>query len=339
MLKIYENYNAGKINDDEYDFFLYEMKSRKEYANRRFSNIFHFEPFDDDPYSKIIKGYQSGILILDGVAVLAYMVPNKKIILPNGAKLDIQTSCDTRDGSIIINRDILMQLKNDVYRKGIISHEIGHSLFHSKTSENPSLSDQVLIEIVVDIVNAPRIETDNYIECLKQRLWRFVPIYMDYVSKLRHGPLTEREKTLQSYRKSCMDVFSKYFIKGHTNPTEFEADKFAANKIGIREMCKALKNMHKVITKDLKRQYLNAINTYKAEYNTVCNQIKQSKYNETDKNQKLKQLKTIYDSKMTKVGSEYRTLLHNNEIDIRQRIKVLKDVDILMDNHFNEVYD
>lgn len=343
MLKIYENYNKGNINDNEKTFLMYEMKSRREYIERNFLNSFIFVPLSREQLSGAVDEWVYGIIVFDGFVTIGVIAPDKKIAI-NGAYLDNNTRCDPDTGIITINKDILMKLKSREYRNSIIYHEFGHYKLHSAVVEDPSLSEPVLLEIICDIIEQTPIHDKDFIGFVNSKMKLFRDLYKIYAHKLNHVSQDEHDQILINYRHDCINIFNKYCLGRHTTSVEFEADKFAANRIGVIETCKALKNILNVSIKRNKNEYQKLIHRLDSEYGMRKNEIKRlnkslkGRPNIIDYEQELNKLNKQYDEMYNLYTRKYNRVNDNLRKDVRQRIKVLTDVSILMDRRFNEIY-
>lgn len=112
-------------------------------------------------------------------------------------------------------------------------------------------------------------------------------------------------------------------MDGHTNSSEFEADKYAANRVGTQIFVKTLKQLLKETIKAEKKKYQKKIHDITVEFNVTGK-------SPTDRQK--------YDDNIKSATENYRNIVKIHTIDVNQRIQVLTDIDILMNDKFRNVY-
>ena len=234
------------------------------------------------------------------------------------------------DGKITLVAEQLLELRTNKFRDSVILHEIAHSKFHSTRAglDLTINNDWVLRNIICDLIEITGLAPDpnkyKSKDEYENECWNLMAdTYKDYLAKLEMSSLHDRSTILSAYREKCIDIFRKYDKGGHTNVSEFEADKFAAGITGSDVMIKTLKRLLQTQRQYEKSRYTSAIQQFKSRYNAS---------NKTD-------FDTLrYRDSTRQAHAEYITRIKTLEIDVAQRIKVLSNPDILGNPDFKEVY-
>lgn len=249
-----------------------EMKTREEYAKQKFK-----KKYDYDPKTKTIKDSDGRRIEVD----MDTKNPKMKVTNVYGNKVDAQriTSVDKLSETPRINLDDrFFKLKNQKRRDAVLQHEIGHTKLHSpNTSKSELKAKNVGHDVADEIVNdleklyRRRGVSENEIEKMKQngslklRKNQIIKKYekdMDEnkeSSKLRKSSYEKFKKDEENYkyykpRKSNTNDQNKKENRKkpsrmndiHTSAKEFEADRYAANKVGKSEVKKAMREGYKM---------------------------------------------------------------------------------------------
>lgn len=299
LLEIYESNANGKISKSERDELIFEMKTRADYALRHFKKKFKFVP---NPKDKT-KGY-----ITFAGHVIPITIVDKEHIKVGGVKeYELKTNLGT--GEIDIDWELLKRLSKNEYRDGLILHEIGHSFFHALSGyDDMTRNEKIINEIIDDMV--PADVDDDIVRRIR----------MAYYAKMCASKLP-RARILEQLREECLEIYIKYYFshKGNGTPSEYEADRFAANKIGSKNMIKAVHEAYKI-------QLDDATKLYEKEKETLTDsmrfEISNNKENKSEISKSYEPLfKELYDT--------YKKRCEDIKIDKQQRIGALKDMDII----------
>lgn len=304
-----------------------EMKTREEYARRRFKKKYNFEP--DKPGSS--KG-----TITDKAG--------KKYHVDTRPDKDINTRAVThsKDSHIDLDKNYF-KIKGShkgERRDAILQHEIGHQNLHNwnyenKTVDNKNRSEAVFkrsVDKAVKNSTGKDFNSDEDIYDIAHSMYKnsdaSIHGYFDSLSpsKLREviykqgfgaekykatiGSKEDEKRRDSDYQKA------KKFEKGaarHTNANEFEADRFAANRTSERAIKKGLSNSYRISKKNNEK----AVRKEKA-------RDKSWAYNNFDKDT----AKHYSKSRSKKLDADLKNYKKDVEIDKQQRAKVLKDPDM-----------
>jgi len=244
---------CGGITESQKDRLLeiLEKATREEYRKRAFKKRFKFHPFEGEP--------NRGTIEIDGDIYRVDIGKSEKAITgPTGVERKVNRcqSCYLSGGDIVLDSDIIMKLKNDKRIDGTLYHEVGHIKYQGiKLDRNEngdwllsgidkSLSPKV-IEVILDKVISEIYERipDRYLRNDPHAKERINGLRAAYIAKMKSNP--DRDINLQQFREDAINVYKKFDKGGHTNWAEFEADRYAANKIGDQELIKALEEYDK----------------------------------------------------------------------------------------------
>ena len=274
--------------ENRFDGYYTEMKTREEYAIRKFK-----KKYDYDPKTKTIKGPDGERIEVD----IDTKNPKMKITNAYGNKVDADrmTSSDKLSVTPKISLDSrFFKLKNQKRRDAILHHEIGHTKLHSPNTSKPelktrSVGNDIADEVIDDlgkIYKKRGLANDDDIDKMKQR--GSLKIRKDQIIKKYEKDMDENKKS-SKLRKSSYEKFKKddedykYYkprksntdeqnkkenrrkpdnmTDPHTSAKEFEADRYAANKTSKSELKKAIREGYKMNKKktDKDRMYSDKI--------------------------------------------------------------------------------
>ena len=229
-LSCYERCEEGRISEEERDVLLeavsedylfIEKKTREEYSRERFKDKHNFDK-------------KTGTIEVDGKRVKVDM-NNSKTMNVNGSVTPRQTAANVYSDKpeIFLGREFF-KLKNDKRREAILQHEIGHTKMHGLNPKSNMLNKDFISEKNVNGLaqsmfqqltgdDLGKVDEDTRREFMKQ-----INEELKIGEYLKHK--TADNLTRQERNKLFEKIKSKYEKDGHTNATEFEADRYAANK-------------------------------------------------------------------------------------------------------------
>lgn len=294
--------SVDTILDEFYDIlfedaYLTEKKTREEYAQRKFRK--------DHDYDKNDK-----TISVDGERYKFDDDYKKKTIVVNSNEGDDvgsrRTVAETRsdDPTIHVDRNFY-RLKNSKRREALLQHEVGHTKMHNNVGDAKHMSKDLKSkkgeELNVDVatrnvkeslINSGRFPKDT------------IEIYMDSpgfkyeLDRLRReyqaGGMSENE-VRSKLRETAMQKLSKYQSKNnaHANVAEFEADRYAANKAGSKNIKKGIREAYTRQKRDVK----DTVNKMNLDNNTKKKAI--SETNKLSQDDMKRRSKALADKSLT----------------------------------------
>lgn len=159
-----------------------------------------------------------------------------------------------------------------------LSHEIGHQRLHSINAKNPNVDFDKMSEKTYnsEIQRALKYDRTNNEKLKRLRLAQDIHP-MEYMKKLP-------DKETQKQRDDIRDYAKRYENKkdSHSDVSEFEADRYSANKTSDRAMKKAINQSYKFVKSDKKKN----------------SDEEKSKLNSAIENDKTQRFKALKDEKM-----------------------------------------
>lgn len=256
---------CGGITESQKDRLLeiLEKATREEYRKRAFKKRFKFHPFEGEP--------NRGTIEIDGDIYRVDIGKSEYAFTgPSGIreKVGRKQCCYLTTGDILIDSDIVMRLQNKRRIDSTLYHEVGHAKFQGTNLDkneddewilrghDPTMSPKTL-EMLLDkcIRQIYSNMSTQTIKELKQN--PTVKEHIDalrftYLAKLKNNP--HRDKTLQEFRDEAITIYKLFDKGGHTNWSEFEADRYASNKTSVSDNIKALKEYDKELFKRVCRK-------------------------------------------------------------------------------------
>ena len=306
--------------EEHNDLFL-EMKSKKEYRERAFK-----KKYDYDPKTKTIEvnGKRVNVTFNAKNNKRDYLTGEKS---PAGSYMTINTHGRP---TMNISPDSLYKSKNNKRVDAIVQHEMGHGRLHQRKLDSSTL-DRSMLPKQNRIVGYRTDKNDNTVRIADRSAEEYREQYKDiclkeykeYVKKKtgKNPPIThlprELEKFAEMYEKRYGSASSnaekielreqfrnkvfKYVDKhvDHANIHEFEADRYAANKVGASEMNKALRGEYKQARKNTKEEYdkyIRLLKTFRGKYGNKeltlrdLNQMRKDIEKEFEKERKSKEI-------------------------------------------------
>ena len=192
----------------------------------------------------------------------------KKEISDTAKKTDRRTAASTISNKVSIGDDF-WKLKNPKRREAVLQHEIGHVNLHNATASDKELKSEAIWKKVKD---ADKRETEKIrkddSEFINKALKdhpiakKIAKTAYDTVNKVsdikdkgtdkfldkkyKDGGVSNNDRT--KLRESSLSKYEKIDKKNnalHANATEFEADRYAANKVGESQLKRALRESYK----------------------------------------------------------------------------------------------
>lgn len=285
------------LYDDIYEVIM-EKKSRENYRLDKFKKEHNFIP----DYSKNKFGHV-GTILIDGKRIPVDLNIHSKSSPWN----NLQRRNTGIQGSALFNEELMLDkpffnLKNKKRMNSILNHEVGHLKMHT-TQPNAKLRDPRF----VSKLNAER-TVQSYVPPIgdtgfKQDIenyWKNALRIDDY---LKTGTANKSDMEL---RDKAWNIANKHSTNAdHSNPKEFEADRYSANRSGAQHLKRALREYNKKMAKDMSTPKYLSKSVHK-EYNiprlSTDALVQLKKEMQNDYNTRMKALKDpkIRDNKLYK---------------------------------------
>ena len=250
--------------------YMIEKRTRDEYAREKFKKKYKFVP--DKP------GSNKGTITINGEKRHIDM-GKSKFIERDDDLLDRVTSANVygKNGEIVVDKNFF-KLKNAKRRDAVLQHEMGHTKLHSTrgdsaTADPRSFSQKNRGIARRNLVNSLK-EGYGYDEhhkpdkATKELLGEVADVYVSKRDK-RYAEKSEKNP-YRKKRDELLKQAGKYRVKSasHANEQEFEADRYAANKSGAKNVkrsareyvrkdkktTKKLKGFDKLSKEEIKKQ-------------------------------------------------------------------------------------
>ena len=231
---------------------LFEEKATQmEYAMRRFKDKYKFNPKDST-------------IEVDGKRYKCNLDINKPIVYiqadpedPNTHKAAPRTTCfvQTKNGEFILDKNFF-RLKNDKRRDAILQHEVGHSKLHNKVPDNTTADrskisktmimnelekqEDMLFKTYMRSGLMSEKESRGYVKMFHDNTMRDLNKYINMSTasemqdKIRAKAREAANKYVPKYRNDGID-------RSHSNPEEFEADRYSTNRTNERDFKRGLR--------------------------------------------------------------------------------------------------
>ena len=250
-----DNYDPSKYEMDESTEDLFEEKAtRTEYAMRRFKERYKYNPNDKT-------------IVVNGTRYKVDIDIAKPIIyLPDGAgghAASPRQTCFawTDEGQIILDKKFF-QLKDDKRRAAVLQHEVGHGKLHNTTPGNKTADrSKISRTMIMDEIAEQEEELKKYYKQIgfsDKENAKYVQMWKDGIKPSIDGYLkmSTASEVEDKIRASARAAARKYVPKhnpnldaSHTNANEFEADRYAANKVGERYIKRGVRETMKMASK------------------------------------------------------------------------------------------
>ena len=236
--------------NDIYEIIM-EKKSREKYRIDKFKKEHEFIP----DYSKNKFG-NVGTILVDGKRI-----PVDLNIHSKSSPWDKSRHRYTGiQGDALFNEELVLDkpvfnLKNKKRMNAVLNHEIGHLKMHT-THPNAKVRDPRFVsKLNADCTvksRVPEIGDTGFMRGV-ENYWRNALRIDDY---LKTGTGNKHDMEL---RDRAWNIANKYSTNAnHSNPKEFEADRYSANRSGTQHLKKALREYNKKTIKELsKPKYLS----------------------------------------------------------------------------------
>ena len=231
-----------------------EKATRTEYAMRRFKERYKYNPSDKT-------------IVVNGTRYKVDLDIAKPIIyLPDGAGGHAATPRQTcfawtDEGQIILDKKFF-QLKDDKRRAAVLQHEVGHGKLHNTTPGNKTADrSKISRTMIMDEIAEQEAELKKYYKQIgfsDKETAEYVQMWKDGIKPNIDGYLkmSTASEVEDKIRASARAAARKYvpkhnpnLDKTHTNANEFEADRYAANKVGERYIKRGVRETMKMASK------------------------------------------------------------------------------------------
>lgn len=254
-----------------------KKKTREEYAQRKFRKDHDYNKSDktisvNGERYKFDDNYKSKTMTV------------KKDGYGNEGEVPRQTAAENQNSDPTIHVDKnFYRLKNSKRREGVLQHEVGHTKLHNSIGDAKHVSKdlknreggQLYLSTIVrqtreSLMNSifSKEDIDEYLKSSE-----FKAALKDLREKYNAGGMSENQ-VRSTLRKTAMQKLRKYQNKNnsHANVQEFEADRYAANKVGTKNIKKGVRETYTRTKRDTKRT-IDKLNIDKDTKKTAMSQI------------------------------------------------------------------
>ena len=165
------------------------------------------------------------------------------------------------DGKIVLDKNFF-KLKDDKRRAAVLQHEVGHGKLHNTTPGNKSADrSKISCTMIMDEIKEQEAELKKTYKDMgfsDEQISEYVEMWKDAIRPNIEGYLKMSTATevQDKIRASARNAARKYVPKhnpnldvNHTNANEFEADRYAANKVGERYIKRGVRETMKIVSK------------------------------------------------------------------------------------------
>ena len=259
IVTILEAYLDGDIDCTQRDNLLtvLEMKTKAEYRKRSFKKRFKFRPSKDDP--------NKGTITVDGETYRVDIGNSGKVTMRTIDGDDVTFTRETGalydGGDIVFDMNELSKLKTK-QADAVTHHEIAHIKFQGVNTDSdwnvidkdkslsPKAVEELITSSLIDIIGQ---EPSRRLRNSREYKQIITDLRNRYMKKLKNNP--NRDKVLQDLRNDAIRAYKKFEKGGHTNWSEFEADRYAANKTSERDTIQGFKKSYKNFKKNEYKKY------------------------------------------------------------------------------------
>lgn len=209
---------------------------------------------------------------------------SKTMTVKDGYEVPRQTAAENQNSDPTIHVDKnFYRLKNSKRREGVLQHEVGHTKLHNsigdakhvskdlKNREGGQLNLSTIVRQTRESLMNSIFSKEDIDEYLKSS--EFKAALKDLREKYNAGGMSENQ-VRSTLRKTAMQKLRKYQNKNnsHANVQEFEADRYAANKVGTKNIKKGIRETYTRTKRDTKRT-IDKLNIDKDTKKTAMSQI------------------------------------------------------------------
>lgn len=241
---------------------IMEKKSREKYRMSKFKKQHSFIPdYNKDAFGNI------GTILVDGKRVPADLDIHSKVADTGDSIIGRQTSAlisGDNQGEIILDKDTF-NLKNPKRMNAMVNHEIGHLKMHSIQKDavlrDPRFVSSANINQLLDTHVGSFIASGLLQPSDRRNVKKELLKEIDVKGYLKTGTPDKQNRQI---RNACWKIAQKYAKSRnlHSNPQEFEADRYAANRSGEKQLKRGLREYTKrygrTTQNNLKRAYATA---------------------------------------------------------------------------------
>ena len=242
------------LHEKVYDFFM-EKKTRDEYRREQFKTKYNFKPYDK-------TNPNEGTIRVNGKTYDIDMGKSKLIEDSYGDKVERETQSETDTGKIWLDNNFF-KLKNNKRRDGVLNHELGHLKMHSidPYADHTDKNFITMTQYGNDRRDAFRYEVKKRkLEKVTKQDRDSINKQLDYLDSFEDYPKIAKNNSknnkISKERDKVVNHIRKYENPKHRhlNTTEFEADRYAANKTSSKDFKKALRETSKHTFNNYKKE-------------------------------------------------------------------------------------
>lgn len=235
---------------------MLEMKSKNEYARRRFKKKYKFTPSKDDP--------NRGTVTIDGEKYTVDIGKGKSVEFDSpihGKQILPRSVITVMDDDFIILNDDFFKLKNQKRRDAILNHEVAHTKLHAlnnpdKKNYRKDLMTKNTIDMVIKaggkdlMISMGITATDKMLDEYLHDVLQSEDCKKVYDKYLNMAKNTDENK--RKLRDEAQRIMKKYISSkvAHNNVQELEADRYAAHRTSKSAMKKGLAEYTKRLIKN-----------------------------------------------------------------------------------------
>lgn len=265
---------------------LNEKKTREEYARRAIKKKYNFVP--DKPSE---NNHIGTITTDDGKKYRLDMDKDSRMKLASGKVAQRITSSNTNDKDSTIYLDKrLFNVKGSNHgerRNAILNHEIGHQNLHNTNPNNKTVEDrnrnvEVFKQKIHDQVKS---DEGKDLDTASNKEDRYEEKGIKKYEASVKATDEEKEK-----REKALKAAKHYEDKSsnHASPTEFEADRFAANRTSDSAVKKGLRNYYKNERKYIENEKYKSEKDPNKKADKISTDIQEIEKDEKARNKALK---------------------------------------------------
>lgn len=303
-LQIYDAYYESQITEEEKDYLFtvsenvigdmirkIDFKKRYKYDSKKKTIIVDGEEFKVD------------LDVKSPTVVVKDMLGNKVTTVRQTSSTAY--GVDKEDAFVIIDKDFF-KIKGKSKREAFLQHEIGHLKMHSLNTRSDKLDKRFISE---DEYNRSTKDVPDMIFDIKDGKIKLNPkdevFRKDEYIGSRKGTKEELEE-----RDKIRKAAKKYEDEKcyHANAAEFEADRYAANRVSEEDLMDAIKQLYKGQLKDLTiiKQWIMLMGKLPTREQLKNIKVQQKEASDRDFNARKKALedKVLRDAKILKRQKE-----------------------------------
>lgn len=231
---------------------LNEKRSREDYHRESFKKKYKFEPSEEDKDIGTITDKQGKKYKVD-------MRKSKTVDMDLGSfsipvPRSTSAKIDSKDSDIILDKNFfkLKGSNKNERRDAILQHEIGHQNLHNINPENKTVDKKNRDMSVFKNLAKGTFKDQSGLDISGATIDHGTrKDFHDGGGAKEYAASTTKDKNEKKQRRADLAAAKKYEGKGpHQNASEFEADRFAANRTSEGALKRALRDSYKNVYKD-----------------------------------------------------------------------------------------